>query len=80
MDAHNRKVSIIVILDKSQIKNNKYFSDNFLINKGIETYIDYQPSIAHNKVMIIDGHEVITGSFNFTKAAQQHNVEDLLII
>lgn len=30
--------------------------------------------------MIIDGKEVITGSFNFTKAAQNKNAENVLII
>ena len=27
-------------------------------------------AVAHNKVMVIDGETVITGSFNFTKAAE----------
>ena len=30
--------------------------------------------------MIIDGETIITGSFNFTKAAQENNAENLLII
>jgi phosphatidylserine/phosphatidylglycerophosphate/cardiolipin synthase-like enzyme len=30
--------------------------------------------------MIIDGETVITGSFNFTKAAEENNAENLLII
>jgi phosphatidylserine/phosphatidylglycerophosphate/cardiolipin synthase-like enzyme len=30
--------------------------------------------------MIIDGETVITGSFNFTKAAEENNVENLLVI
>jgi phosphatidylserine/phosphatidylglycerophosphate/cardiolipin synthase-like enzyme len=30
--------------------------------------------------MIIDGETVLTGSFNFTKAAQEKNAENLLII
>ena len=42
--------------------------------------IDAQHAIAHNKVMIIDGETVITGSFNFTKAAEERNAENLLII
>lgn len=37
-------------------------------------------AIAHNKVMIIDDRIVITGSFNFTKAAEEKNAENLLII
>jgi len=42
--------------------------------------IDANHAIAHNKVMIIDGETVLTGSFNFTKAAQEKNAENLLII
>jgi phospholipase D len=42
--------------------------------------IDYKPAIAHNKVIIIDNGSVITGSFNFTKAAQFKNAENVLII
>ena len=42
--------------------------------------IDASHAIAHNKVMIIDSDAVITGSFNFTKAAEERNAENLLII
>ena len=42
--------------------------------------IDPAHAIAHNKIMIIDGETVITGSFNFTKAAEKRNAENLLII
>jgi len=44
------------------------------------TKIDAQHAIAHNKVIIIDGETVITGSFNFTKAAEEKNAENLLVI
>jgi phosphatidylserine/phosphatidylglycerophosphate/cardiolipin synthase-like enzyme len=37
-------------------------------------------AIAHNKVMVIDRETVITGSFNFTRAAEEKNAENLLII
>jgi phosphatidylserine/phosphatidylglycerophosphate/cardiolipin synthase-like enzyme len=47
---------------------------------GIPVKIDAQHAIAHNKVMVIDGETVITGSFNFTKAAEESNAENLLII
>jgi phosphatidylserine/phosphatidylglycerophosphate/cardiolipin synthase-like enzyme len=30
--------------------------------------------------MVIDGQTVITGSFNFTKAAEERNAENLLVI
>jgi len=79
LDAHTRGIRVEVILDKSQ-KSQSYSSATFLYNAGIPTKIDSQHSIAHNKVMIIDGETVITGSFNFTKAAEEKNAENLLII
>lgn len=46
---------------------------------GIPTYIDDRHS-AHNKIIIIDQAIVITGSFNFTKAAEGKNAENLVVI
>jgi phosphatidylserine/phosphatidylglycerophosphate/cardiolipin synthase-like enzyme len=79
LNAHKRGVKVEVILDKSQ-KTQKYSSATFLFNQGIPVKIDAQHAIAHNKVMIIDGETVITGSFNFTKAAEESNAENLLVI
>ena len=42
--------------------------------------IDGKHAIAHNKIIIIDGQTVITGSFNFTNQAEDHNAENLLVI
>ncbi|OPY82513.1 MAG: Phospholipase D precursor [Syntrophorhabdus sp. PtaU1.Bin153] len=79
IDAHKRGVKVEVILDKSQRKA-KYTSASFLANMRVPTYIDDAHAIAHNKIMIIDRTTVITGSFNFTKAAEEKNAENLLII
>ncbi len=79
VEAHKRGVKVEVILDKSQ-QTEKYSEADFLQHAGIALFIDSAHSIAHNKVMILDGETVITGSFNFTKAAEEHNAENLLII
>jgi len=79
VNAHKRGVKVEVILDKSQ-KSERYTSVTFISNSGIPTYIDSKHSIAHNKIMIIDKEIVITGSFNFTKAAEEKNAENLLIL
>jgi phosphatidylserine/phosphatidylglycerophosphate/cardiolipin synthase-like enzyme len=42
--------------------------------------IDTSHAIAHNKTMIIDGETLITGPFNFTKAAETSNAENGLVI
>ena len=51
-----------------------------LKNSDIELYINKPRGIAHNKTIVIDDNVVITGSYNFTKAAEYNNVENLLII
>jgi len=79
LESHKRGVREEVILDKSQ-KTQNYSSATFLANSKIPTFIDSNHAIAHNKVMIIDENTVITGSFNFTKAAESKNAENLLII
>ena len=77
--AHKRGVNVEVILDKSQ-KSEKYSEADFLVNVGIPVQIDTKHAIAHNKIMVIDGETVITGSFNFTTAAEEKNAENLLVI
>jgi phosphatidylserine/phosphatidylglycerophosphate/cardiolipin synthase-like enzyme len=79
VDAHRRNADVRVILDKSQ-RTEKYSEADFLSHNGIPTWIDAEHAIAHNKIIIIDSYLVLTGSFNFTKAAEEHNAENLLLI
>jgi phosphatidylserine/phosphatidylglycerophosphate/cardiolipin synthase-like enzyme len=79
LNAHKRGVNVQVILDRSQ-RTQKYSSATFLYNVGIPVKIDAQHTIAHNKVIVVDGEIVITGSFNFTKAAEEKDAENLLVI
>ena len=77
--AKKRGVDVQAVLDRSQ-RTERYTGATFLANGGVPVLIDAKHAIAHNKVMIIDGATVITGSFNFTKAAQERNAENLLVI
>ena len=79
VEAQRRGVEVQVILDRSQ-ETEKYSSADFLLHAGVPVRIDAQHAIAHNKIMILDGQVVITGSFNFTKQAEEHNAENLLVI
>lgn len=79
VDAHKRGVAIEVVLDKSQ-RTEKYSGATFLANADISVWIDAAHAIAHNKVMVIDLRWVITGSFNFTKSAEERNAENLLVL
>lgn len=77
--AKERGVDVRVILDKSQ-RSERYTTADYLANAGIPVWIDEKPAIAHSKVMVIDGKVVITGSFNFTRAAEGSNVENVVIL
>src|SRR5665647_1534267 len=77
--AKERGVNVRVILDKIN-EQKRYTAATYLKNHGIAPMIDFQPAIAHNKVIVIDRRNVITGSFNFTTAAQKRNAENVLIV
>jgi hypothetical protein len=79
VEAHKRGVKILAVLDKSN-ETGKYSAATFLYNAGIQPLIDAEHAIAHSKVMVIDSATIITGSFNFTKAAEEKNAENLLVI
>jgi phosphatidylserine/phosphatidylglycerophosphate/cardiolipin synthase-like enzyme len=79
VDAHGRGVKLSIVLDKSQ-QSDKYSDATYFHNNGISVLIDHKHAIAHNKIIVIDRRLVITGSFNFSKAAEESNAENLLII
>lgn len=79
IEAHKRGVAVFAVLDRSQ-ETEQYSAADLLVNSGITTVIDSQHAIAHNKVILIDGQTLITGSFNFTSNAEKSNAENLLII
>jgi phospholipase D len=82
--AHSRGVDVEVIVDRTSARVSKsgsrYSAATYLSNASIPVWVDTRVAIAHNKVMVLDGAVVITGSFNFTAAAQARNAENLLVI
>jgi len=77
--ASSRGVKVRVLLDGGNLSDNKgIFHD--LKMAGISVAFDRMSGIAHNKVMILDKLQVITGSFNFTNAADTRNAENVLLI
>jgi phosphatidylserine/phosphatidylglycerophosphate/cardiolipin synthase-like enzyme len=79
VEAKERGAKCEVILDPSQEADGRSAAD-FLRRNGVRVYIDDKHAIAHNNVIIIDGTTVMTGSFNFTQAAEYDNAENVLII
>lgn len=79
INAHQKGIAVHVLVDRSQIKY-PYTKVHDMAKRGIPVSVDNTPGIAHNKVMIIDDDYVLTGSFNWTKAAERCNAENLLLI
>jgi phosphatidylserine/phosphatidylglycerophosphate/cardiolipin synthase-like enzyme len=84
MRAHRRGVDVRVIADHEQTVQLDPSVIHALARAGIPVQTDAQHSAAHNKIIVIDGAQVncavVTGSFNFTYAAQSRNAENALIL
>jgi cardiolipin hydrolase len=46
---------------------------------GIPVKIDYSPNHMHHKFSIVDEEELLTGSYNWTRSAEQYNQENLIV-
>jgi phosphatidylserine/phosphatidylglycerophosphate/cardiolipin synthase-like enzyme len=78
-DAKERGVECEVILDSSN-RTDKFSAARIVREAGIPCLIDDSHTVANNKVIIIDDATLLTGSYNFTRAAEAANAENLLVI
>jgi phospholipase D len=85
-EARARGVDVQAILDKSDDRpdpeNARRHAGGarFTADSDIPTWIDSSVAIAHNKVIVIDGHMVIGGSYNYTASAEHRNAENVTFI
>jgi len=79
VEAKKRGVKCEVLADASQEKMT-YGRLPVLRRAGVKVLFDDEHKTANNKIILIDHHTVITGSFNFTKAAEEKNAENVLIL
>lgn len=77
--AAKRGVKVRIILDKNGI-GGRYSSAAYFSDGSVPVWRDGKHKDAHNKVMLIDGRTIITGSFNFTDQSEDTNAENVLII
>jgi phosphatidylserine/phosphatidylglycerophosphate/cardiolipin synthase-like enzyme len=81
--AKRRGVDVVVILDKTDERTSSDRNNSgaeFVARAGIPVFIDYRPAIAHNKVIVVDQHIVVTGSYNFTAAAEHRNSANVTVV
>ena len=77
--AKKRGVAIEVCADDSN-KNPSTSVTDELAASGISVRLDARHAISHSKVIIVDRKLVLTGSFNWTQAAERSNLENLVLI
>lgn len=77
--AARRGVHVTLLVDKISA-HQKGEGVDACARAGMVVAVDWRPRIAHNKVMVIDGAVVLTGSFNWTKSAEIANAENLLVV
>ena len=85
--AHRRGIDVRLIADLDQTRKIRRNQIAAIAASGVPVWLDGEHTGAHNKVMIIDAGSaniadvgVITGSYNFTNAAQYKNAENVLLI
>ena len=78
-NAKKRGVDVRLIVDaEDAARSNSRARD--AAAKGVPVFTDASHGTAHNKVTIVDGKIVITGSYNYTDKAETRNSENLLVI
>lgn len=84
LDARSRGVEVGLIADRGQTEQMDRSQVPGLARAGLPVWLDGEHQSAHNKVMVIDAGTpatvIITGSFNFTRAAQYKNAENAVFI
>lgn len=79
VEAKRHEKIVQIVLDKENL-HNKNSALQYLHSNGIPIYIDDRHAIAHNKVIVVDNAVVFTGSFNFSKNAEENNAENSITI
>ena len=67
------------VFEKRQV-DDRYSEYNAMKKAGLRVAQDGNRGAMHHKVIVIDEETVITGSYNFSKNAEERNSENLLII
>lgn len=76
------RMGVIVsgIFEESQVKLNNGSEYKRIQSAGLNVRLDGNPRNMHDKVLIIDEQIVVTGSYNFSRSAEESNDENTLII
>ena len=81
IQAKKRGVKVHIVLDHSQ-KTQKYSKEivQLLLKEHMDVKFDHSVKIAHNKILVIDNLQTLTGSYNWTHSAEFKNAENIIFI
>jgi phosphatidylserine/phosphatidylglycerophosphate/cardiolipin synthase-like enzyme len=68
------------VMDEEQIASNTGTEFDPFRQAGLDVLIDGNEGQMHHKVFIIDGQIVVTGSYNFSRSAEERNDETIFVI
>lgn len=80
-NAERRGVDVKIILDaKGNRSRYSKAAMNVVTNAGAGVRTTDTYKIHHDKILIVDSNKVETGSFNYTKAAEESNSENAVVL
>jgi phosphatidylserine/phosphatidylglycerophosphate/cardiolipin synthase-like enzyme len=81
LEAHKRGVDVAIVVDTDHNGRKPGTSvADFLASNGVPVRVTSAFKIQHNKFVVVDGATVETGSFNYSRAAESSNAENVLVI
>jgi phosphatidylserine/phosphatidylglycerophosphate/cardiolipin synthase-like enzyme len=78
-DRFESGIDVRGVFERRQV-DDRYSEYNAMKKAGLRVALDKNKGAMHHKVIVIDEETVITGSYNFSKNAEERNSENLLII
>jgi len=95
IDARKRKVIVKIVLEQDYMRAAKMRPDPFkpgggkeenrkiqnaIFRANIDLKLDYNTSIFHQKFIVRDGNDLLTGSTNFTPTGTHNNLNHVIIV
>ncbi len=78
LDAHRRGVETRIVTDDDKA-HDRGSDVHRLASAGVEVRVDQSEHHMHHKFAVFDRAVVVTGSYNWTRSAAQHNRENILV-
>jgi phosphatidylserine/phosphatidylglycerophosphate/cardiolipin synthase-like enzyme len=79
VEAKERDVKVRIVFDYLQASA-EYSLDELVEAEGIAIKIRKGSGSMHNKFIVIDGEKIMTGSYNYSRNADERNDENLIFI